>query len=104
MNIRLTAGVATLAAVIAVTSTAFASLKGQQYAPQAKVSLARARAIALKAVPGGTIVDEELERERGGSCLRYSFDVRIKGKTHEVGIDAKTGTVLENSVEGAKAD
>lgn len=95
---------AALAAVAFLTATAAFAYQGQQYASQAKVSLQKARAIALKAVPGGQITDEELEREAGGSGLRYSFDVKIKGKTHEVGVDAKTGKVLENSVEGANAD
>ena len=38
----------------------------------------------------------ELERERGGSGLRYSFDIEVKGKVYEVGIDAVSGRVLEN--------
>ena len=46
----------------------------------------------------------ELERERGGSGLRYSFDIKSSGQTFEVGIDAKTGRVLENSKEGQNPD
>ena len=76
---------------------------GQEYAKEATVNLAQARAIALKAVKG-TITDQELEKEGGGSGLRYSFDVRQGGKTHEVGVDAKTGKLLESSVEGPDAD
>jgi uncharacterized membrane protein YkoI len=79
------------------------ALKGQALAAQAKVTLARARAIALKARPG-EITDQELEREGGGSGLRYSFDVRSAGLVYEVGVDAKTGKVLENSREGARPD
>ena len=70
---------------------------------QAKVSQTQAREIALKACPG-KIVKEELEQESGGSGLRYSFDVKSGNATHEVGVDAKTGKVLENSVEGADND
>ena len=70
---------------------------------QARISMERARVIALKA-HAGKITDEELEQEKGGSGLRYSFDIR-KGKvTQEVGVDAKTGTVLENAAEGPNAD
>jgi len=70
---------------------------------QAKISMEQARLIALKA-HAGKITDEELEQEKGGSGLRYSFDIR-KGKfTQEVGVDAKTGTVLENAPEGPNAD
>lgn len=65
----------------------------------AKVSMPQARELALKAYPG-KIVKEELEKEKGGSGLRYSFDISNGKRTHEVGIDARTGAVLENSVEG----
>jgi uncharacterized membrane protein YkoI len=45
-----------------------------------------------------------LEQEAGGSGLRYSFVILHKSAKHEVGIDAKTGKVLENSVEGEHPD
>ncbi len=76
---------------------------GQDLAGGAKISIDAARATALKAQPG-TIADEELEKESGGSGLRYSFDIKTGAATHEVGIDAVTGAVLENSVEGPNAD
>lgn len=66
---------------------------------EAKVSMSQARSSALKAHPG-KITDEELERERGGSGLRYSLDIKSGGITQEVGVDAKTGKVLENAKEG----
>lgn len=79
-------------------------LDGSQYLKDARVSLKQARATAMKASPG-KIVAEELEKEKGGSGLRYSFDIKNSaGVTHEVGVDAKTGAVLENSVEGPNAD
>jgi uncharacterized membrane protein YkoI len=67
---------------------------------KAKISLSHARAIARKAYPG-KIMKEELEHERGGSGLRYSFDMRRGKHWREVGVDAVTGRVLENSREGA---
>jgi len=76
---------------------------GEELAKDAKVTLPEARAIALKAFPG-KITDEELEKEKGGSGLRYSFDIKNRSLTHEVGVDAKTGKLLENSVEGSHAD
>ena len=76
---------------------------GQKYSKDAKISLTTARHIALRVFPG-KIVSEELEHEKGGSGLRYSFDIRGKGGTHEVGVDAVTGKVLENSVEGPHSD
>jgi uncharacterized membrane protein YkoI len=88
-----------LAAFAVATSAAFA-YTGQEYAKQAKVSIAQARAIALRQVPAGKITDEELEPEAGGSGLRYSFDVTAGGKVYEIGVDAKTGALLERSVDG----
>ena len=82
------------------TDPAFA---GHRFAHLAHVSLAQAREVAIKARPG-KITDQELEREKGGSGLRYSFEVRSGGKTFEVGVDAKTGAVLENDREGPNAD
>ena len=76
---------------------------GEELAKDAKVTLAEARAIALKAFPG-KITDEELEKEKGGSGLRYSFDIEKGRVIHEVGVDAKTGRILENSVEGSRGD
>jgi uncharacterized membrane protein YkoI len=69
-------------------------------AHKAKISLSQARAIALKAYPG-KIMKEKLEHEHGGSGLRYSFDMRRGKHWREVGVDAMTGRVLENSREGA---
>jgi uncharacterized membrane protein YkoI len=92
------AGAVLLAAVI-VTLPALA---GAEVAPATRpaVTMSKARAIALKAFPG-KIVKEELEHERGGSGLRYSFDMRRGKHWREVGVDAMTGHVLENAREGA---
>lgn len=76
---------------------------GSNLLPLAKVSLAKARATAIAARPG-KITDQELEKESGGTGLRYSFDIKSKGKTFEVGVDARTGKVLENKAEGPNPD
>lgn len=76
---------------------------GETLAKHAKVTMAEARVIALKANPG-KITDEELEKEAGGSGLRYSFDIRVGKATQEVGVDAQTGVVLENKAEGSNPD
>ena len=93
------------AAVVLTAPIAVAAkpIKGAELAGQASVTLAVARATALKAHPG-TVTDEELEKETGGSGLRYSFDIKQGGKVYEVGIDAKTGAVLENKAEGKNPD
>lgn len=76
---------------------------GRQYTKYARISLDAARDIARTAFPG-IIASEELEREHGGSGLRYSFDIRKNSITHEVGVDAVTGKVLENTLEGPNSD
>lgn len=76
---------------------------GEELAPQAKVDLQSARAIALKASPG-QIQEVEHEKEEGGSGLRYSFVILKSEKPWEVGIDAMTGEVLENQAEGPNPD
>jgi uncharacterized membrane protein YkoI len=76
---------------------------GQELASQAKVGIAEARAIALKAFPG-KITDEELEKENGGSGLRYSFDIKRGTVTQEVGVDAQSGRVVEKKKEGPDSD
>lgn len=76
---------------------------GANLLPQAKITLAQARSTALAARPG-QITDQELEKERGGTGLRYSFDIKANGKTFEVGVDARTGKVLENDGEGPNPD
>ncbi|HEY8010393.1 MAG TPA: PepSY domain-containing protein [Rudaea sp.] len=90
-----------LVTVFVVASTAFGAdmVSSAELAKQAKVSLPQARQIALRIYPG-KIVKEELEQEKGGSGLRYSFDIANGNITHEIGVDARTGKVLEDSVEG----
>ncbi len=94
---------AVAAAATLLAGQAALAYTGQALAKHAKVTMVQARAIALKARPG-TITDQELEREGGGSGLRYSFDIKSGGVTYEVGVDAKTGKVLENDKEGAHPD
>lgn len=76
---------------------------GQELTKDANVTLEAARGIALKTFPGD-IMDYELEKEVGGSGLRFSFVILAHGVGHEVGIDAITGKVLENILEGFNPD
>lgn len=94
------AGVSLAASAMAASASHFA---GSNLLPLAKITLTQARVAALAARPG-QITDQELEKERGGTGLRYSFDIKSKGETFEVGIDARTGKILENDAEGAKPD
>ena len=96
------AAAASLCGTAALASGA-SHFAGSELLPQAKITLAQARTAAVAARPG-KITDQELEKERGGTGLRYSFDILSGGKTFEVGIDARTGKVLENDREGPDAD
>ena len=94
---------AAFTAIIALgnlATTAFA-LESEKLSAEATLTLDQAKAAALKAQPG-KILDQELEHRKGGSGLRYSFDIKVGTATHEVGIDAKTGATLVNQTEGGK--
>lgn len=93
----------TAATTLASSAIAAQAYTGQKLAGDAKIGIAEARSIALKAHPG-KITDEELEKETGGSGLRYSFDIKRGRVTQEVGVDAQTGRVLENKKEGPNPD
>ena len=69
---------------------------------RARISADDARATALAAVPGGKIVESELEEEDGR--LIYSFDIEAADGTHDVEIDALTGQVLQSALENDDDD
>ena len=97
-----------ITATVVFTATGAIASSPQHFAgtallPMAKITLAQARQTAVRAHPG-VITDQELEKESGGTGLRYSFDITSKGKTFEVGVDARTGKVLENKAEGPHPD
>lgn len=71
-----------------------------KYAKEAKITMAEARAIALKKVPG-TILEEDLEKEDGR--LQYAFDVCSENnQIFDVEIDAKTGEALKAELDDKK--
>jgi uncharacterized membrane protein YkoI len=100
ISFALAAAIGTNAGAVLAATT----LKGSEIAQQASIPLAHARAVALRAAQGGTVVAEELEREKGGSGLRYTFDIKTAKGVREVGVDAKTGEVLESQIESAKVE
>jgi peptidase YpeB-like protein len=71
---------------------------------EAKVSRADAEKTALAKVPGGTIKEGELEKEKGK--LIWSFDISIPGSTdiREVQVDAITGQVVSVETETGAAE
>ena len=68
---------------------------------KAKVTDAAARQAALAKVPGGSIVQAEIEEEKGK--LIFSYDVKVAGADgiQEVAVDARTGAVLSIEHESA---
>ena len=85
-----------------------AGLTGCKSGPHAtaKISRETAAATALAQVPGGTVKDGELEKEKGKWI--WSFDIAIPGSADikEVAVDANTGAVIgvetETSAQQAK--
>ncbi|MDA3919123.1 MAG: PepSY domain-containing protein [Salinisphaera sp.] len=87
--------------VLGVVSTTAYAYTGEQNASNAKLTMQQARAEALSQVHG-KIKSAELEKESGGSGLRYSFDIQTKNGVREVGVDAVSGKVLENSADNSQ--
>jgi uncharacterized membrane protein YkoI len=88
------------AAIIIAGLFAAASVQAKpavQAPPAAKISMAKAQAIALKAAPG-KLISSEYENEGGG--WRYSFDIQQKGNVQEIGVNAMNGRIVENKSEG----
>ena len=80
-----------VAALIATSATAVQA--------QSKISLQRAREIALQRVPNNTgVLTEELKTREG--VLVYEFDVDVPGRTHrEIRVNAQTGVIVSNQKE-----
>ena len=77
----------------------FAAESQKQLRKEAKISMKKARSIALAKAPG-KIKSSELERENGK--LIYSFDIRnSKGTITEVNVNAMDGTVVDVHEENA---
>jgi uncharacterized membrane protein YkoI len=67
---------------------------------EAKITMAKAREIALTKVKGGKIESGEIERENGR--LIYSFDIKTsKPGITEVNVNAMTGKVVDVHTENA---
>jgi uncharacterized membrane protein YkoI len=85
--------VLTVVALLSAGSTAIAAAK----APTPRISMAQAKAMALKLAPG-KLISSEYEKE--GGTWRYSFDIQQRSHVQEVGIDGQTAKVVENKSEG----
>jgi uncharacterized membrane protein YkoI len=65
--------------------------------PAPRLTMTQARTIALRAAPG-KVISAEYEKEGGG--WRYSFDIQQRGHVQEIGVDGRTGRIVENKSEG----
>ena len=84
-----------LAAALVLSIAAFAATTAQK----PKITMARARAIALKKAPG-RVKSAELENEHGK--LIYSFDIATsKTAITEVNVDAMNGKIVAVQRESA---
>jgi hypothetical protein len=91
----------TLFAIVAafMITPLFAAESQKQLQKEAKISMRKARSVALAKAPG-KIKSSELERENGK--LIYSFDIRnSKGTITEVNVNAMDGTVVDVHEENA---
>ena len=76
--------------------------KQAKLSKQAKITMERAREIALQRAPG-TVEEAELEREHGK--LVYSFDIRNdRGTITEVQVNAKDGSIVSVEEEDAQKE
>ena len=91
---------------VAVAKTTAAPRKETQaqLRKEAKITVAQARATALKEVPNGRVRSSELERVSG--TLVYSFDIKVPGKSgiEEVQVNAETGAVASHEHETSKME
>jgi uncharacterized membrane protein YkoI len=88
-----------MTARFALTAVTIVSAAGavSAAAPTPRLSMSQARAIALRAAPG-KVISAEYEKERG--IWRYSFDIQQRGHVQEIGVDGRTGRIVENKSEG----
>ena len=91
-NTKILSTIAGAAMLLATSQAAQAA-----HAPKPRISMAHAKAMALHLAPG-KIISSEYEKEDG--IWRYSFDIQQKNNVQEIGIDARTGKVVENKSEG----
>jgi len=81
---------------VALASLGLPATPGLAAKAKPKMSMATAKAIALKRAPG-RIKDAEYEFEGGG--WRYSFDIRQGKRIHEIGVNAMNGAIVEDKFE-----
>jgi hypothetical protein len=88
------------AALVASSLLAASPAAAQVPSPTAgsRVTLEQAQAAALAAVPG-TVLEFELERERGVMLYEFEIQRRSDNRVVEVMVDAQTGVVLGSELD-----
>ena len=82
-----------MAVVVALMAAGLYAAETQaQLQKEARISMKKAKSIAMKKVPDGKIQSAELERE--GGKLIYSFDIKGSKGITEVNVDAMNGKVV----------
>lgn len=96
------AAIATLA--VAITGCMTEEKREAKLQSQAKVSREDAEKTALAKVPGGSIKEGELEKEKGK--LIWSFDISVPGNSDikEVQVNAISGEVVSVETESGAAE
>ena len=83
-----------MAVLVAFMAAGLYAIETQaQLQKEAKISMRKAKSIAIKQVPNGKIQSSELERENGK--LIYSFDIKDSKGITEVNVDAMNGKVVD---------
>ena len=98
MKKTLITGIA-FASLLALTPVYAAKETQADLQKEAKISMKKARSIALKKVAHGKISSAELERENGK--LIYSFDIKTSRGVTEVNVNAMDGKVVDVHEESA---
>lgn len=103
--------VRSMSALILLTGLSIGLVSAAEESPsalsaKATITQERAAEIALARVPGGSVVEAELEKEHGK--LVWSFDISQPNSKNilEVQVDAKTGEIAAEETEtpGDEAD
>lgn len=90
-----------LAVLLSLSSFTFLNVQSSQahgISPTEKISMEKAKRIALQQVKG-KIVDAEIEKEDG--ITKYEIVIQSKDGWYEVEIDRASGKVLEVDKEGS---
>lgn len=86
-------------AILLIAGVSLAGVAGAtpHHPKHAKITMAQAKEIALRAAPGSV---KSAEYEYEGHGWRYSFDIQQPGHIQEIGVDGQTGKIVENKSEG----